>query len=255
MFYDAKGIVPFASPFILTYQGKVNQIEANKKNKQSISLYRKYYIGTHCYNVAHRLLGGKFQAANKEDFSDAVTLYQVVNFTVQSHKISLDTLKNAYQYWRYYSGEEQYCNIAEIYFYKKDSSEALYGQIIGEKDSTNINTEKYGKGAVFDQDPLTFFDASTPSDSWVGMDFGELVEIKYIWYTPRSDGNDITPGDTRELFYWSENKWFSLVKQIAKEPLLMYENVPVNALLWIRNLSRGQEERIFTYNKGKQIWW
>jgi hypothetical protein len=255
VFYDEKGIVPFAPPFIVNYQGGIQRIEANKNRKQVVTVYRKYYIAPHCYNVAHRLLGGKFQAANKEDFSDAVTLHQVVKYTVQSQEISLDTMKNAYRYWRYYSGEDQFCNIAEIYFYKEDTASAVYGQITGTEGSTITDTDRYGKEVVFDRDPLTFFDAPIPSDGWVGMDFGAPVRLNRIWYTPRSDGNDITPGDEHELLYWSGNKWVSLDRKIAVEPILIYDNVPVNALLLVRNLSRGQEERIFTYEKGKQVWW
>ena len=27
------------------------------------------------------------------------------------------------------------------------------------------------------------------------------------------------------------------------------------ALLWLRNLTKGREERPFTYENGRQIWW
>ncbi|MDR1340575.1 MAG: hypothetical protein LBK58_11060 [Prevotellaceae bacterium] len=255
IFCDREGVVPFSSPFIINYQGEIRRIEADRNKKQAVTLYRKYYVSTHCYDVAHRLLGGKFQAANKEDFSDAVTLHQVTKFTVQSQEIALDTMRNAYRYWRYCSGEGQFCHIAEIYFYKSDTASAVYGQITGTEDPAIADTDRYRREAVFDRDPLTYFNAPVPSDGWVGMDFGEPVRIDHIWYTPRGDGNDITPGDEHELLYWSGNKWVSLGRRIAEEPVLVYDNVPVNALLLIRNLSRGHEERIFTYEKGEQVWW
>jgi hypothetical protein len=31
--------------------------------------------------------------------------------------------------------------------------------------------------------------------------------------------------------------------------------VPENALLVLRDLSKGKQERIFTYGNGKQKWW
>jgi len=36
---------------------------------------------------------------------------------------------------------------------------------------------------------------------------------------------------------------------------LVYDNVPANALLLLHNHTKGKEERIFTYEGGRQIWW
>ena len=49
-------------------------------------------------------------------------------------------------------------------------------------------------------------DASHNYRCWVGMDFGEPVNIEKIIYIPRSDGNTIEIGDDYELFYWAENR-------------------------------------------------
>jgi len=37
--------------------------------------------------------------------------------------------------------------------------------------------------------------------------------------------------------------------------VLHYDNVPGNALLLLRNHTKGKEERIFTYENDEQIWW
>ena len=47
--------------------------------------------------------------------------------------------------------------------------------------------------------------------------------------------------------------WRSLGKQTATDYVLKYDNVPDNALLWLRNYSRGKEERAFYYKGGKQV--
>ena len=36
---------------------------------------------------------------------------------------------------------------------------------------------------------------------------------------------------------------------------LRYEEVPGNALLLLKNHSKGKDERIFTYEDGRQVWW
>lgn len=47
----------------------------------------------------------------------------------------------------------------------------------------------------------------------------------------------------------------SVEKQPAGHDTLVYVEVPKNALLWLHNHTQGKEERIFTYESGKQIWW
>ena len=39
------------------------------------------------------------------------------------------------------------------------------------------------------------------------------------------------------------------------EAVLKYDNVPAQALFRLHNRTKGSEERIFTYEGGKQIWW
>jgi hypothetical protein len=77
-----------------------------------------------------------------------------------------------------------------------------------------------------------------------------VVKKKY----PEDQSNNIFIGNKYELFYWDGN-WKSLGIQIAKSSQLYYSNAPMNALFWIRNLTAGKQERIFTYENGKQVWW
>ena len=252
VFYDNNQVVPFSSPFYISQKGVVNRVEADKMQTTDIHVYRKYFIAKHCYAVGHRMQGGRFEAANRADFSDKVFIYEIPNFTVQSGTAWTDTINASYRYWRYYSADSCYSNVAELYFYQQGNEKPVYGEIIGTKGSYN-NHPVWTREAVFDDDPLTFFDAPEPSDSWVGLDFGEPVKIDHISYTPRGDGNDITPGDTHELLYWDDYQWVSLGRRVANDVVLVYENVPVNALYWIRNHSRGKDERIFIYENGSQI--
>lgn len=47
----------------------------------------------------------------------------------------------------------------------------------------------------------------------------------------------------------------SLGQQRAIESKLTYTNVPDNTLLLLKDLTKGEEERIFTYENDKQVWW
>ena len=57
-----------------------------------------------------------------------------------------------------------------------------------------------------------------------------------------------------ELFYW-DGRWKSLGQQVARHDYLEYRHVPKGALLWLRNLDEGVQERIFIYEGGRQIWY
>ena len=39
------------------------------------------------------------------------------------------------------------------------------------------------------------------------------------------------------------------------ESELTYDNAPANALFLLHNHTKGREERIFTYEGARQIWW
>ncbi len=71
---------------------------------------------------------------------------------------------------------------------------------------------------------------------------------------PEDESNAIFPGEHYELFYW-RNGWKSLGIQEAADTILDYQHVPKGALLWLRNLDKGNQERIFSYENGKQVWY
>ena len=64
----------------------------------------------------------------------------------------------------------------------------------------------------------------------------------------------LTPGQTYELFYWSDG-WKSLGKASATEKPLVFNAVPSGCLYWLVADSSDKEERIFTINDSKQVWW
>jgi hypothetical protein len=44
-------------------------------------------------------------------------------------------------------------------------------------------------------------------------------------------------------------------KTAIEDDMIVFEDVPKDALYWLRNHSKGTEERPFTYENGKQIFW
>lgn len=250
--YNGSNLVPISDPFIIRSNGNIEYLIPDNSKTTTISLERKNPKRKSIAIYESRMNGGKIQASNHSDFANAETFYVYDSISFPD----ILNIKNnkAYRYWRYLSPAGANGNIAEVEFYPLNSDKIARGTVIGtddvEKDYLSI-----GREAAFDGDILTYVDFITADSTWVGLDFSFPVVINRVRCTPRSDDNNIRIGDNYELFYWINGQWNSLGVQTAKEKILYYNSVPSNSLLWLRNLTRGKEERIFTYENGKQRFW
>ncbi len=253
-------LIPVALPFKISEKGYIQYVEPEGQTEKVV-LTRKYHMHRRKMNWLNCLAGGKFQGANRSDFSDARTLGKIIN-TPSEHGGEVRTgTGNAFRYFRFvfspdelnllYDGDG--ASIAEIECYNS-SGMKLSGQAIG---SEGRKYNPYTPGFCFDGDPLTFFEDARygQENKYVGLAFERPVSISKIKYTPRNDLNSIQPGDTYELLYWNNQQYVSLGKKTAADTVVVYDNVPKGAMLWLRNLSGGKEERIFTWENGNQVWW
>ena len=246
-------IVTVGYPFI--YDGeKLNYLTADSSNFETVALTRKYSLSLTMERVKKYVVGGKFQVAHRADFSDAQTIHVITEEANMMYVTVPVYMNQGHQFIRYLSAENGLCNMAELEFYSPED-ELLKGKIIG-TDGTRWGNEAHTKYAVFDKDPLTYYVSMELSGAWVGLDFGKPKRIGKIRYLFRNDDNSIRSGDRYELFYFTPRGWISCGEQLGNEnQCLVYEHVPKGALLWLRNHTRGTEERIFTYQNDRQIWW
>ncbi|MVT09540.1 galactose-binding domain-containing protein [Chitinophaga tropicalis] len=251
---DDGQLQPAQHAICLDKSGVIHSLAPDPDHKRKVKLYRKYPADFRSSNTKyiHRTIGGRFQAANRSDFKDAVTLHTINYDPLDTFNIVPINDTKQYRYLRYYSPKDSYGNIAEVQFYG-DRRELLKGTVLG-TDSSYLNNPGTTRYAAVDGNPLTYFDSKFADNSWVGIDLGEKRSVSEIRFLTRNDMNGVQKGDQYELFYWN-NKWVSLGKQLAANNYLYFDNVPANALLWLRNLSGGIEERIFTYENDKQVWW
>jgi hypothetical protein len=254
VFYEKFGIKAFADPVCVLSSGKIHALKADTAVKQHLTLLRKYPPFEPIFNIGHRIIGGKIQTASDSLFTDSLTLHTIREFGILAREIDLSSNTDSARYWRYYPPDGAHCNIAELFFYEKDSIAPIMGKIIGTPGSFR-NDGNHAKEAAFDRNALTFFDAPQNNGCWVGLDFGRPVHIEKIIYLPRNDGNCIEIGDEYELFYWGDHQWQSLGRKKSDHIRLDYDNCPANALFLLHNHTKGKEERIFTYENGEQVWW
>lgn len=253
--YNGKTLIPVSRPFVLNTEGSLEYIDPEDETEIiSVNLRRKYPESYNVVEQRRKLLGAQIQCATRPDFSDVRTLYTIESSDIPD-KIELpqtDAANSAYRYWRYLAADGTYGSIAELAFFQ-ESGDLIPGTPIACADADAEHIQN-----AFDCDWLTNFETENPDGNWIGMDFGNPVEIGSVRVVPRSDDNDIHPGDEYELFQFDKSNHWSSVggRLIAEDNTLHYDSIPCNTLLWLVNHTRGLDERPFVVDENNSItWW
>ena len=245
-----KGVLKtVGNPFFITAEGKVIDIKSDERKLQTITLLRKYpFFGREDF-FNFRMSYGRFQGCNDFSFKKPVTFFTHEGITEGCWYERKVTDKHSYKYVRYLSPNGSYCNINELEFYD-DEGHKLTGRIIGTE-----GVESQRKETVFDGNVLTGFHGNSPDGHWVGLAFSRPITISKVKYMPRNDGNTIEIGDVYELKIFQDGYWNVLAKKMAKENEITFDHVPSGGLYILSDITKGVEERPFTYINGKQVWW
>lgn len=248
--WDSGKIKPIGNPFIVENNGKIRYLKCDRSKRQTMTLYRKYPFFAQFDSFKNRMDLGEFQGSNSMDFSSVSTLYVHKGFTYGcSYNRKLNPSKEKYKYLRYIGPKGSYCNVNEISFFNSKGKK-LTGRIIGTE-----GTEKHTKETVFDGDVLTGFNGTGPDGNWVGLELSEPSDVASITYMPRNDGNCVEVGDIYQLLVYDKGRWNTLAWIRAKDTKLVLKNIPSGGLYLLRDRTKGKEERIFTYENNKQVWW
>lgn len=252
--YRQKRYLPIQYPVLIDSAANLKYLQPDLNHTQTIILTRKYKDDNPAKWVKE-MQGGFFELSNDETFSIAkrIAIPHVFECNYQLLPVN-DGLK--YRYFRYVPPPGSRGEIAEIALYDSDSVK-IDGEIVGNYPLIWHNAQE----KAFDNDVLSYA-ASTylfqepREDAWIGLKLDSDRCVKQIEFLPRNDDNFIREGEVYELFYW-DNRWISLGEKLGcrEKQRLKYEGVPINALFLLRNLTKGKEERIFTYENDRQIWW
>ncbi|MDO6432305.1 hypothetical protein Q4E93_17010 [Flavitalea sp. BT771] len=242
---------PIAPPQKVDSLGSVYALVPQATALQTFYLKRKYPIFDWWDSRTLALIGGRFQASNKADFSDAVDIYRITQAPEMNYQTVKVTLNSKFRYWRYLPRDSTYGDIAELQFFDTQDQQVT-GHPIGSQQSDPEN----GLQTAFDGNPLTFFQGLTSMGNWVGMRFDTPKKLSKIKFLCRNDDNFINQSDMYELFCWNNEQWQSLGTRTGDSTqMLIFDHVPGNGLYLLHDQTRGKEERIFTFENGKQIWW
>lgn len=186
--------------------------------------------------------GTYFEASNDPDFRTRTRLGSIDRTPLFPDSIRLRG-KSSYRYVRYVCDLEE-TRMAGLAFFSHGRE--VRGHLIG---ATPADTLLWNKDYT-----ETYKKHSYDRVYTRGIDFGCPMELTSIHFAPKHDRTFVCPGNTYELFYY-DGGWRSLGRQTAGGYVLTYADVPVHSLLLLRNISARSDERIFTYEQGRQVWW
>lgn len=240
--YSADRLKPLGKPFFI-YRGRVTEITPDTRQLRTVSLTRKYPFARSILRPWQETTGAAVVAANKPDRSDADTLLKMEHTPIYRNVARTDGSK-PYCYVWYASNPRKRGSITELRVYSGDS---LLGGTPFARGAENA--EK-----CFDGETMTGLHGLEVGYE-IGLDLGRPVRVDSVAYYLRNDGNYIDPGDDYELLYYSDDHWHSLGRKVAADETLTFKGVPAGALLLLKDHTKGKEERPFTYERGRQVWW
>lgn len=252
-YFENNHIIPADYPVRFNEDGTIHTFRPDTQNRQTHTIYRKFFIPNWLYKRSNYMIGGTIDCATDENFSDIVFSHQIQD------SVKNIIVKNIYpdtatpiRYIRFTSPKTRTIDISEVTFYAKENNSPVKNIHISGSKPEKVFKNGYLDN-ISDGNPLTYY-SSADTAAIVIWDLLEPVTLSQIEISPRTDDNFIRIGDRYELFYHGGEKgWVSLGIQTAKELYLTYDNIPKNALLWLKNHTRGNEEQVFYFRDGEQM--
>lgn len=242
-YYEEDGkLCCVGNPFLLMDGSKKTYVP-NEMKKRTIRISRKYPLTGNFISDWSMMRGALFQVSNDTTREKWKTV-NIVTRTPKYRNVVNLSQQAPFKFLRYCNHEtERIPHLAEVQFF-------YAGKLVKVIPSSNNceNVENCTDGNLF-----TALKGISKNYS-VTFTLERPQKIDSIIYVPKNDGNFVYQGDEYELLYYN-NKWVSLGCVRATGFDLQFNNVPNNAIMWLRDRTKGREERIFTVENGKQNWW
>lgn len=225
----------------LLLDGKKKRLTPDKQNTRRIVIDRKYPLTGKWPNEWAPMPGARFEGSNDAEFAQTEVLASVERMPVFRNVLKMDG-RQRFRYIRYCSKETCDTPIAEVEFWSGGHKvKAVPGKSTVKKVELSV-----------DDNTLTRPDIAP--GYILGYELEKPEVLDSIVFYPWNDDNFVLPTHEYELFYYDKG-WVSLGKRKPETYALVYEVVPAHALLLLKDRTKGNEERPFTYENKEQVWW
>ena len=253
--FNAGIYTPIAPPFIADSAGKFRSLVPITDSLLTLHCYRKYQVSYAMRRYAKNLLGTLVQINQNGTWYTVDTINTLPEkYTFEGNNLPV---KDPVKGFRLFFPEGTTANIAEQRLIISTTNAIDILDTIPTKTtnkvafSTHTSLNSTSEFA-FDNDIRTNYMGK--SGDFIGLTFPSPLYINKYEVLIRNKFNIIEPGHKYELLYFDEG-WVSCGQKVADNYFIEFDSVPPNALYILKNLSEGKEERVFTYEDEKQIFW
>lgn len=227
---------------------KVHYFDPDFQHSDTARLIRKTPLASRVIDHLDNILDISIEYAENPSFEPSHLLHKITDTIRGNYNVVPIVPSRKFRYVRCSASADKKMEFAELAFYSDDKMEQELPYAILDK---NLPSSIWN---IRDKDPLSYYTAEDKGTSF-HLDFSKAVTVQKLMFIPRNDDNFIRIGDEYELcFYNGDAGWTSLGKQLAKENYLLYA-VPRNAVFWLKDLTRGQEEKLFIYQEDGQTFY
>lgn len=246
---DGKGgFVAAGYPFMLQSDGNIHSFIPDESKKHRVSLTRKMPLGFLQRGRMKMIEGCYIESSDHPDGPwhaiDTIKFPYIHSF----NRVSLrDPMKEKYLRIMAPTGVKR-VEIGE-FIASRDSVATHRAELFAlDSDGKRPNRKKLTDGDIL----VWYTYKPKPDDGGIVLEVKSDTEINYLFLLPHNDDNFVVPGEEYELEYFTRDGWKSLGRKTATGFSVEFE-APRNAVLWLRNLTKGKEEQIFICRDGRQL--
>ena len=242
------GLEPAGFPFMI-HGGNVGMFTPDTCVRETAALTRKYPLQAHILKYMSWMTGGRITGSRTGNFRDELPICNVSDTPRMQMNWLRAERRGPFRAVRFYPPDGYRTEVAQLEVYS--SGRRMVPEKV-EGAAPHHGDPASGASSAVDGDWSTFYYSHEPNGV-LELAFGSATTVDSILFVPRSDDNFIRPGDRYELL-WQDGRrgWRSLGSKVADSCALVYDNIPRNALLLLRNHTRGSEEQVFHIKDGRQ---
>lgn len=238
------GIKPAGYPFMLDSEGNVEEFVPDTVNLEKVILKRKMPLIPRVAAWGYSQIEARIEGDTNINFKKPKLITEIKDTMDYTFQVFRGLCSEPVKYIRYVP-PVGLLQLAELRLYQDT---ALKNEI----KITPLTDVTYVKKVV-DGDILSYiYRKSKGLIEPLIFSLDSLQQIKRLYFIARTDDNYVWKGDAYELLYFDGKKgWKSLGVKIATSKQICFD-APRNALLWLRNRTKGREEQVFIYKNNKQ---
>lgn len=239
-----RGAKPVGYPFMLDRDGHVEEFIPDTIKTEKVILKRKMALIPRVAAWGYSQIGARIEGDTNVDFKNPKLIAEIKDTMDYTFQALEGVCSEPVKYIRYIP-PVGVLQLAELKLYE-DSELKKEIKITPVTDFPNIER-------VVDGDILSYvYRKSQGVIKPLVFALDSSRQVKGLYYIAKTDDNYVWEGDMYELLYFDGEKgWKSLGVKTAASKHISFD-APSNALLWLRNRTKGKEEQVFIYKNNRQ---